>query len=179
MSMKISILRLGHRIPRDERITTHVALVARAFGAGEIIYSGQHDSSFEESVKKISENWGGKFEIRYAKNPLKAANDYKKNNFALVHLTMYGIPLPEKADEIKKNGKILVIVGAEQVPKEFYEIADFNISITNQPHSEVAALAIILDRIMEGKELELGFSEKFKGKITIEPSEKGKKISKN
>ena len=32
----ISILRLGHRISRDKRITTHVALVARAFGANNI-----------------------------------------------------------------------------------------------------------------------------------------------
>ncbi|VVB97949.1 tRNA (cytidine(56)-2'-O)-methyltransferase [uncultured archaeon] len=178
MSMEISILRLGHRLPRDERITTHVGLVARAFGAGEIIYAGQHDSSFEESVKKINENWGGKFEAKYAKNPLKLANEYKKNGFAIVHLTMYGLPLPEKLDEMRKSGKILVIVGAEQVPREFYEIADFNISITSQPHSEVAALAITLDRLMEAKELGREFSERFKGKIGVEPSGKGKKVRK-
>lgn len=175
--MQISILRLGHRIPRDERITTHVALVARAFGADEIIYAGQHDSSFEESVKKINENWGSEFKIKYAKNPLKIAKEYRKNGFAVVHLTMYGIPLPEKLGEIKKNEKVLVIVGAEQVPREFYEIADFNISITSQPHSEVAALAIALDRIMEGAELERGFSKKFRGKLEIEPGEKGKRIN--
>ena len=33
----IIVLRIGHRIGRDKRITTHVALVARAFGANEII----------------------------------------------------------------------------------------------------------------------------------------------
>lgn len=179
--MEISVLRLGHRIPRDERITTHTALVARAFGANEIIYSGQHDSSFEISIKKINENWGGmlnaenkEFGVKYAKNPIRFAKEMKKNNFALVHLTMYGIPIPEKLNEIKKNEKILLIIGAEQVQKEFYEISDFNISITNQPHSEVAALAIALDRIVGGIELERGFSEKFTGKIKIEPSERGK-----
>ena len=33
----ITILRIGHRISRDKRITTHVALVARAFGADNIL----------------------------------------------------------------------------------------------------------------------------------------------
>ncbi|TLZ95287.1 MAG: tRNA (cytidine(56)-2'-O)-methyltransferase, partial [Methanobacteriota archaeon] len=29
----ITVLRLGHRPARDKRVTTHVALTARAFGA--------------------------------------------------------------------------------------------------------------------------------------------------
>jgi len=33
----ITVLRIGHRISRDKRITTHVALVARAFGADKIL----------------------------------------------------------------------------------------------------------------------------------------------
>ena len=33
------------------------------------------------------------------------------------------------------------------MPKEVYEFADYNISVTNQPHSEIAALAILLDKI--------------------------------
>ena len=48
--MHISVLRLDHRLPRDERITTHVALVARAFGASEMIYTGQYDSGLEKSI---------------------------------------------------------------------------------------------------------------------------------
>ena len=35
---KISVLRLGHRLVRDDRVSTHVGLVARAFGASEIFY---------------------------------------------------------------------------------------------------------------------------------------------
>ncbi|MEC7710726.1 MAG: tRNA (cytidine(56)-2'-O)-methyltransferase, partial [Thermoproteota archaeon] len=34
--MNIEILRIGQRILRDDRVTTHVALVARAFGASKI-----------------------------------------------------------------------------------------------------------------------------------------------
>ena len=30
--MKIEVLRIGQRVIRDDRVTTHVALVARAFG---------------------------------------------------------------------------------------------------------------------------------------------------
>jgi tRNA (cytidine56-2'-O)-methyltransferase len=33
----ITVLRIGHRLGRDKRITTHVALVARAFGANKIL----------------------------------------------------------------------------------------------------------------------------------------------
>ena len=34
--MNIEILRIGQRVLRDDRVTTHVALVARAFGASKI-----------------------------------------------------------------------------------------------------------------------------------------------
>ncbi|MEW6528471.1 MAG: tRNA (cytidine(56)-2'-O)-methyltransferase [Candidatus Micrarchaeota archaeon] len=175
--MKISVLRLGHRLPRDERITTHVGLVSRAFGANEIIYSGQHDSGFERGLKKIAENWGAKFLVTYTTIPLKIAKEYRKKGYCLIHLTMYGIPLPEKIREIKKCAKVLIMVGAGQVPREFYDVADFNISITNQPHSEVAALAIMLDRLLSGSELKRAFSKKFNGRLKIEPNEKNKIIN--
>ena len=34
--MKVNVLRLDHRLKRDTRITTHVCLTARAFGASKI-----------------------------------------------------------------------------------------------------------------------------------------------
>ena len=36
----IVVLRLGHRLKRDERLSTHVGLASRALGADKIIYSG-------------------------------------------------------------------------------------------------------------------------------------------
>ena len=176
--MEIHILRLGHRLPRDERITTHVALVARAFGAEAIIYSGQHDGSLESTISRIAENWGGEFPISYSKNYIKVIKEYKKKGFTIIHLTMYGLPLPDVKNKIKAK-KLLVIVGAERVPMEVYGLADYNIAVTNQPHSEVAALAIVLDRIQKGKELERKFDKKFKGKIKIKPNEKGKTVLKD
>ena len=196
-NMQISILRLGHRLPRDERITTHVALVARAFGASEIIYTGQHDGSLESSVSRLAKQCGGEFNIRYEKNYEKVINNYKKNGSVIVHLTMYGLPVLEVLGfrswvsklKIAESGalreicpkdkqthnSILVIVGGEQVPKDVYELADFNISITSQPHSEVAALAVFLDHLRNSKALEREFDKRFNGKIKIEPSERGKK----
>ena len=174
--MEIKVLRLGHRLPRDERISTHVALVARAFGAGSIIYSGQHDAGLEESVRRICERWGGKtdeggFCISYEKKPAAFIKKMKKQGFTVVHLTMYGLPIQETLSKIKNN--VLIVVGSEQVPREIYGLADFNISVTNQPHSEVAALAIALDRLYQGKELK-GFD--FKEKLKIKPSARGKDV---
>jgi tRNA (cytidine56-2'-O)-methyltransferase len=69
----------------------------------------------------------------------------------------------------------MIVVGAEKVPPEIYELADFNVAVTNQPHSEVAALAIALDRLQAilGKE---ALKTEFKGKLEIIPSRKGKKV---
>jgi len=177
--MEIIILRLGHRLPRDERISTHVALVARAFGASAIAYTGQHDAGLELSVSRICANWGGRtvsgsqFSVSYEKSAVPFIKARKRDGFTVVHLTMYGIPFMERIERIKSAGKVLIVVGSEQVPREIYELADLNIAVTSQPHSEVAALAIALDRIMEGKELS---GMDFGGKISIEPSERGKKI---
>ncbi len=174
--MDIIILRLGHRLPRDERISTHVALVARAFGADNISYSGEYDSGLISSVEKIVDRWGGSFGIDYVRSPVRFIKEKKEDGFTVVHLTMYGLPLQEEKEEIRKNNKLLLIVGSEQVQGEIYHLADFNISVTNQPHSEVAALAIALDRIMRGCELTRSFDEGFAGEISIEPSRKNKRI---
>jgi tRNA (cytidine56-2'-O)-methyltransferase len=189
---RIEILRLGHRLPRDERISTHVALVARAFGAGGVIYTGQHDAGLESSVSRICENWGGRtpdggpFSIRHEKSAVSVIKAKKKEGFAIAHLTMYGIPLMQAMPQMRRHERLLVIVGSEQVPGEIYALADHNVSVTGQPHSEVAALAIALDRLVEGRELvassgsgnpgaEAGGFD-FGGRIRIIPSPKGKRI---
>ena len=63
----ITLLRLGHRLGRDSRITTHCGLVARAFGAGRIILSGDYDKKIVDSLKGVSEQWGGDFGVDYDK----------------------------------------------------------------------------------------------------------------
>ncbi len=171
--MKVYILRLGHRISRDKRISTHCGLVSRAFGANGIIYAGEKDKDLMKSVKNVSKQWGGRFEVKYEKN---WRNFIKKWKGRVVHLTVYGMPVQEKIEEIENCKKdILVIVGGEKVPPEVYEMADWNISITNQPHSEIAALSIFLDRLWKGGELYRRFTN---ARIKVKPAERGKKVLK-
>ncbi|ADG12902.1 protein of unknown function DUF127 [Methanocaldococcus infernus ME] len=169
--MRVKVLRLGHRGDRDRRVSTHVALTARALGAEEIIFT-EEDEHVRKSVEKIVKNWGGDFKFRVVKNWRSYIKDFKKDGI-VVHLTMYGERIDKAIEKIKKFDNILVIVGAEKVPREVYELADFNVSIGNQPHSEIAALAIFLDRLFEGKTLYREFEN---AKIKVIPSEKGKNV---
>ncbi|NPA63114.1 MAG: tRNA (cytidine(56)-2'-O)-methyltransferase [Methanococci archaeon] len=173
--MTVEVLRLGHRGERDKRISTHVALTARALGADKIIFTTE-DEHVKNSVEKIVNNWGGNFEFSVEKKWRQYVKDFKKRG-VVVHLTMYGANVNESINEVKdelKNGKdILVVIGAEKVPKDIYELADYNISIGNQPHSEVAALAIFLDRLFEGKTLYRDFKD---AKIKIIPSNDKKTV---
>ena len=164
----ITVLRIGHRISRDKRITTHVALVARAFGADKIIIDTK-DNKIEDNVRSICARFGGDFRIESGVNKKKIIKEW---GGVIVHLTMYGEKLNKSIDEIDKNKDLLIIIGAEKVPPQIYEMADFNVSVGNQPHSEVAALAVFLDRYNMGS-----WNEKqFNGKIEILPSNKGKKV---
>ncbi len=171
--MKLFVFRLGHRPERDKRISTHVFLAARAFLCSSGFYSGSKDKELEESIKKVVKNWGGDFKIKYEGNWKKFIKNFPGIK---IHLTMYGIPFQEKINEIRKNKENkLIIVGGEKVPGEVYEMADYNIAVTNQPHSEVSALAVFLHEFWQGKELK----KDFKGKLKIIPQEKGKKITNN
>lgn len=166
------IVRYGHRPLRDKRISTHLALVARAFGANEIWFDGK-DEKLEQKVLQVNKTFGGKFVVKTGIDVSKAIKKAKEESFCIVHLTMYGIPLPQIIEEIRRKERLMVLVGGPKVPKYFYEVADFNVSITNQPHSEVAAVAVFLDWFYEGRE----FNFKFEGgRIEIEPNPKGKKV---
>jgi len=173
---RVYVLRLGHRPLRDRRISTHVALVARAFGADGIIFADIVDRKIEEKIRDVVNRWGRKFKIEFGIPWKKVIVNWKKKGGIIVHLTMYGenIETSDVLERIKRSStNILVVVGAEKVPAEVYKIADFNVAIGNQPHSEVAALAVFLDRLFEGREL----TKEFKGaKIRIIPSPRGKKV---
>ena len=62
--MKIEVLRIGQRVIRDDRVTTHVALVARAFGASKI-YMDEVDPEIENTIKRMNKTWGGEFEVEF------------------------------------------------------------------------------------------------------------------
>lgn len=173
--MQIEILRLSHRIGRDPRLSTHVALTARAFLANKLYYSGDNDSSLEETINKVTEQFGGSFEIEYVKDPALLIKEKKKENYLVVHLTVYGLTLPSSLSKVNNHEKVLVVVGGEKVQPEIFQLADYNISITSQPISEVSALAVFLHELLEGKELNAKFKS---AKIQIIPSTREKKFKK-
>ena len=170
--MKIEVLRIGQRLGRDDRVTTHVALVSRAFGASKI-YMTEVNPDIKDTLKKINQTWGGDFEVEFVENPNEVLKS-KKGSHKIIHLTMYGENISNIESKIRKNDDYLIIVGAEKVPRKIYENADYNIAIGNQPHSEISALAILLDRLQDGKQ----FKNKFKNpKREIIPSKSGKNVT--
>lgn len=170
--MRVVILRIGHRYVRDYRVTTHVALVARAFGAEKMLVVNAEDE-IRKTVKEVNERWGSNFEVEEVNNWKNVIKEWKNSGNKVVHLTMYGINVDDAIEQIKKDNKdLMIVIGAEKVPKELYDISDYNVSIGNQPHSEIAALAIFLDRLFEGKQLRRNFN----GRTNIVPSAKGKVV---
>jgi tRNA (cytidine56-2'-O)-methyltransferase len=97
--VKVSVLRLGHRFERDRRVSTHLALASRAFGADEILFDCR-DDRVRESVVKIVSSWGGDFKVEFVENSRKAITSFSGD---VIHLTMYGLSLDEVLPEIKKS----------------------------------------------------------------------------
>ena len=164
----IEVLRIGHRPARDKRITTHVCLVARAFGAGSVVVDTA-DRSIEKTVSGVSRRFGGDFQVRTG---VPWARHIRGFAGTKVHLTMYGTSLEEAVVRIPKAAPLLIIVGSTKVPPLVYRLADFNVSVGNQPHSEVAALALFLDRWFQGRQLRRDFG----GRLKVIPTARGKKV---
>jgi tRNA (cytidine56-2'-O)-methyltransferase len=174
----IVILRLGHRPERDARITTHVGLTARALGAKGMLLT-VNDKSEAESIDRVVKAWGGDFYVQTGVSYRSTIKQWKEKGGIVVHLTMYGINLPDVIGRIREewlsSKDLLVVVGAEKVPGDVYQLSDYNVAVGNQPHSEVAALALFLDRLQEGQTLR----QEFKGsELKIIPSEHGKDVRK-
>jgi tRNA (cytidine56-2'-O)-methyltransferase len=149
-------------------------MVARAMGAEGIYLAGIRDDPLRATMEKIVETWGGSFWIESISNPLRLIREFKAKGGKVVHLTMYGVPLREVAGMISSlQDDLLIIVGGEKVPREYYLESDYNVSVGSQPHSEVAALALLLDRLTHGNWETREFSG---AKAKIIPSEKGKNV---
>ncbi len=170
--MEIEVVRIGQRIIRDDRVTTHVALVSRAFGAAKI-YMNEINPDIKETIQKINDTWGGNFEIEYKENLKEVIKKRKSQSYKIIHLTMYGESINEMQKELQKEEKVVIVVGAEKVPREIYELADYNIAVGNQPHSEISSLAIVLDRIQNGQQFQKIFAN---AKRQIIPTKQGKNV---
>jgi tRNA (cytidine56-2'-O)-methyltransferase len=175
--LKVVVLRWGHRA-RDLRVTSHVALTARAFGASSFILSDSKDKTVEKTVRRVVESWGGPFELVMGVDWRNFVRSWRQNGGITVHLTVYGenIESSDVIQRIRDSGSdVLVIVGSQKVPSEFFseDVSDFNVAVGNQPHSEVASLAVFLDRLLEGRELRREFQD---AKLRVVPSKRGKTV---
>ena len=174
MAEQMVVLRLGHRIPRDLRVTTHVCLTARAFGADGLFLADVVDTPLEKTILDVCKRFGGNFWIRMGEPWRKTVKEWRSRGGEIAHLTAYGMPLPEVMEAIRASpNPKLVVVGAEKVPGEVFEVATWNVAVTNQPISEVSALALFLDRYFEGKQFSLDFEN---AEMKIVPSARGKKV---
>ncbi len=170
--MVIEVVRIGQRVVRDDRVTTHVALVSRAFGA-EKIFMTEVNPEIKETLEKINKTWGGNFKVEFIDKWKSIIKKKKEENFRIVHLSMYGESINDVQEKISGEENLLVVVGAEKVPREIYDLADYNVGVGSQPHSEISALAILLDRIQKGKQFEKAFPD---AKRKIIPTKTGKNV---
>jgi tRNA (cytidine56-2'-O)-methyltransferase len=171
---KVYVLRLGHRPARDKRVTTHAALVARAFGANGFVLEGVCDEAVRKSLAKASDLWGGRMNFECGVNGHDYVKAWKSSGGEVIHLTMYGLAVDEVIGEIASSpSPKLIVIGAEKVEPFYYKAADYNVAIGWQPHSEIAALAIFLDRLFKGRETLLTYTD---AKAVIVPSERGKRV---
>ena len=172
--MRIIVLRLGHRIQRDQRMTTHVALTARTLGAEGMLLDS-HDRGIAKSIEEASVRWGGSFYVKNITSWKSEIKKWKEAGGKVLHLTMYGTNLPDAMHEIVTD-KLMIVVGAEKVPPELYELADWNVAVGNQPHSEVGALAIALDRLQAAMGKDALRTQFTGGELEIIPKKRGKEV---
>lgn len=174
---EIEVLRLGHRLGRDPRITTHLALVSRAMGANSFVLSGDEDEKLFSNIDSVNERFGYGLSCRYEKSPMRMlreiANSDEESKPIIIHLTMYGEPFKKVIPNIPKDKPVVVVVGGAKVPGELFKVSDFNLAVGNQPHSEVAALALFLDNWTDGEGFNREFSEP---QLVIAPSKSGKDV---
>jgi tRNA (cytidine56-2'-O)-methyltransferase len=175
---KVVVLRWGHR-HRDQRLTSHVALTARALGASGFIMADITDPKVKETIEKVMDSWGGNFQFEMGQPWKTVVKEWRKKNGVTVHLTAYGenIQTSDVMKRVRATEKdVLVIVGSQKVPAGFFSesVSDFNVAVGNQPHSECSSLAVFLDRFFVGQELSEDFISNAKKKIV--PQARGKRV---
>ena len=173
------VLRLGYRVGRDPRITTHLALVARALGATEFDLAGDEDESFFQNVESVNQRFGGDMKCEHVGNGLSWLKRFAQRDAGdgqpgvAIHLTMYGEPYRKVIPQIRRDRPVVVVVGGAKVPGDVFEVSQYNVAVGNQPHSEVAALALFMEAWFGEAGTERNFPD---ARFVIEPSARGKTV---
>jgi tRNA (cytidine56-2'-O)-methyltransferase len=109
------------------------------------MYLQPPDPALASRIDALARGWGGSFEI-------VGVDDWRgvlrRSDALVVHLTMYGQPLERALPRIRRASRVLLVVGGAKVPAELYRLADVNVAVAHQPHSEVAAAAVVLERLL-------------------------------
>jgi len=172
MGERLEVLRLGYRRGRDPRITTHLALVARAMGADGFLLSGDQDKEMFENLHSVGSRFGGVIDTSHV-NGLGHLKRHVGNGGIAVHLTMYGEPFRKSIPKIRRDRPMLIVVGGAKVPGDVFKLCQYNVAIGNQPHSEVAALALFMDAWFGESASERNFEG---ARLVIEGSNDGKLV---
>ena len=172
MGEKLDVLRLGYRKGRDPRITTHLALVARAMGADGFLLAGDEDKEMFENLESVSERFGGYLETSHVKG-MSHLKKHVQDGGVAVHLTMYGEPFRKAIPKIRRDRPVVIVVGGAKVPGDVYKICQHNVAVGNQPHSEVAALALFMDAWFGESASEKKFED---ARLIIEGTNDGKLV---
>jgi len=83
---EVVVLRYGHRPGRDDRMTTHVGLTARALGADRVVFPDNAGQS-AETVREVTDRFGGPFDAELRADQAAIVREF---DGVVVHLTMYG-----------------------------------------------------------------------------------------
>src|SRR5207244_2357189 len=83
------------------------------------------EAEIVQQVRDVNESWGGSFEVTVGTPWRGVVAAARKDGRKVVHLTMYGLPLLERAGELRGFTKLLVVVGGPKVPGEMYHMADY------------------------------------------------------
>ena len=86
---------------------------------------------------------------------------------------MYGEEVSEALPKIRRDRPVALVVGGAKVPGELFGISNHNVAVGNQPHSEVAALAVALSQWHSSVAIESRFKG---GSIRVVPSREGKNV---
>lgn len=175
MSERVDVLRLGYRRGRDPRITTHLALVARALGADGFLLAGDDDQEMFDNLNSVSARFGGELDTEHVSG-LGHLKKHVENGGVAVHLTMYGEPFRQAIPKIRRDRPVIIVVGGAKVPGDVYKICQHNVAVGNQPHSEVAALALFMDAWFGESGSERSFKD---ARLVIEGVNGGKLVHDN
>ena len=167
----ISVLVIGKY---EHVIGIDMCLTARAVGASEIIFTGKKDAKMVRYVNNLEKTWGGRFKISFVKNYKEALDSATK--YMKVYLTRYGIPLQKLSYQLNTYKNIMLIVSSDKASSPtLHKLADFNVSITEQPHCGCAAIAIFLHDFYRGRELAMHFEN---ARYRVVPKEHGIAVEK-